>query len=86
LKLTVPQLLEKSFRVSDIPTATPSKKWLTSSAKQYPETLDYFISAVLQSCRVQITALISLLFQQQNSAFLIVTLIFWSVVQFWIPL
>jgi DNA polymerase III epsilon subunit-like protein len=26
LKLTVPQLLEKSFRVSDIPTATPSKK------------------------------------------------------------
>ena len=41
LKLTVPQLLEKSFRVSDVAT-TSFKKWLTTSSEQYPETLDYF--------------------------------------------
>jgi hypothetical protein len=86
LKLTVPQLLEKSFRMSDIAT-TPAKKWLTL----LPRTIYWnsrLLSLVLyyRSCYLQIPALISMLFQQQNSTFLIVTLIFWSLIQCWILL
>lgn len=38
----------------------------TASQEQSPEALDYLIGVVLQSCHLQFTALIYMLFQQQN--------------------